>query len=171
MLFRSGQFGAAEARLRPMPADCYPCLRSRAQVAALQKQDARADFWFGRATTIAPSLAFAESERGRALLDRGKPDAAIEQFKASNQKGPHFADPLEGWGEALMAKNQSHLAMAKFAEAGKYAPNWGRLHLKWAEALFYAGKHDEAKVQFARAAQLDLTPLEKAELAKAQIHA
>ena len=93
-------------------------------------------------------------------------DEAIAKFTIANQKGPHFADPLEGWGEALMAKNQSHLALEKFAEAEKYAPNWGRLHLKWGEALVYAGKKDEAAKQFARAAQLDLTPSEKAELAK-----
>ena len=65
-----------------------------------------------------------------------------------------------------MAKNQSHLAVAKFAEARKYAPNWGRLHLKWGEALVYAGKVDEAKKQFARAAQLDLSAADKAELAR-----
>jgi hypothetical protein len=64
-----------------------------------------------------------------------------------------------------MAKNQSHLALAKFAEAEKYAPNWGRLHLKWGEALVYAGKKDEGEAQFARAAQLELTPTEKTELA------
>jgi Tfp pilus assembly protein PilF len=64
-----------------------------------------------------------------------------------------------------MAKNQSHLALAKFKEAEKYAPNWGRLHLKWGEALVYANKKDEAKAQFARAAALDLTSSEKAELA------
>jgi tetratricopeptide (TPR) repeat protein len=160
------QFAVAEARLKPMPADCYPCLRARAQVAAFEQRGARADFWFARAQAIAPSLPYAESEWGRALLDRGKPDEAIEKFKLSNQKGPHFADPLEGWGEALMAKNQSHLALAKFAEAEKYAPNWGRLHLKWGEALVYAGKRDEAKAQFARTAALDLTPSEKIELAR-----
>jgi tetratricopeptide (TPR) repeat protein len=160
------QFAAAEARLKPSPADCYPCLRARAQVAALQRQDSRADFWFARAAEIGPSLPFAESEWGRALMDSGKPDEAIEKFKQSNKKGPHFADPLEGWGEAFMAKNQSHLALAKFAEAEKYAPNWGRLHLKWGEALMYAGKRGDAKAQFARAATLDLTPSEKVELAR-----
>ncbi len=66
----------------------------------------------------------------------------------------------------MLEKNQSHLAPAKFAEADKYAPNWGRLHLKWGEALGYAGKADEARKQFARAAALDLTPHEKAELAR-----
>ena len=160
-----GQFAAAEARLKDMPADCYPCLRARAQVATLQKQDARADWWFARATAIGPSLPFAETEWGQALLERGDAAGAIAKFTIANQKGPHFADPLEGWGEALMAKNQSHLALAKFAEANKYAPNWGRLHLKWGEALVYAGKKDEAKKHFARAVTLDLTPAEKSELA------
>jgi cytochrome c-type biogenesis protein CcmH/NrfG len=99
-------------------------------------------------------------------LARGKADDAIAQFTLANQISPHFADPLEGWGEALMAKNQSHLALAKFEEADKYAPNWGRLHLKWGEALAYSGKPTDAKAQFARAATLDLTPSEKSELAQ-----
>jgi tetratricopeptide (TPR) repeat protein len=100
------------------------------------------------------------------LLARGQSDAAIEKFKLANQKGPRFADPLEGWGEALMAKNQSHLALAKFEDANKYTPNWGRLHLKWGEALAYAGKPADARAQFTHAAALDLTPLEKSELAR-----
>jgi hypothetical protein len=82
-----------------------------------------------------------------------------------------IADPLEGWGEALMVQNQSHLAVAKFAEADKYAFNWGRLHLKWGEALSYAGKAEQAKAQLARAATLNLTPDEKAELARQSPHA
>jgi tetratricopeptide (TPR) repeat protein len=165
-LARTGQFAAAEARLKYMPGDCYPCLRARAQIAELRGQSARADFWFAQAAAIGPSLPHAESEWGMALLARDKPDDAIVQFKLANKKGPKFADPLEGWGEALMAKNQSHRALEKFAAAEKYAPNWGRLHLKWGEALFYAGKKDEAKKQFARAAQLDLTPSEKTELGR-----
>ncbi len=36
--------------------------------------------------------------------------------------------------------------------------------MKWGEALNYAGKKDEAKAQFARAAQLDLSAADKAEL-------
>jgi tetratricopeptide (TPR) repeat protein len=165
-----GHFADAEARLKSTPGDCYPCLIMRAQVAALQKQDARADFWFARAAGAAPSAPFAETKWGQALLARGAPDTAIEKFKLANQIGPHFADPLEGWGEALMAKNHSDRAIIKFAEAEKYAPIWGRLHLKWGEALGYAGKPDEAKAQFARAAALDLTPSEKSELTRAGTH-
>ena len=102
---------------------------------------------------------------GRDASARRQYDAAIAKFKAANQKGPHFADPLEMWGEALMLKNRSDLALAKFEEANKYAPNWGRLHLKWGEALFYAGKQDEAKKQFAAAATLDLSAADKVQLA------
>ena len=162
-----GDFTAAHARIDKTAADCDLCLRTRAKIDELQKDTGGADFWFARAEAIAPSIPFADEDWGRVLLQRGDASAAIEKFKASSTKGPHFADPLEGWGEALMAQNQSHLALAKFAEAEKYAPNWGRLHLKWGEALYYAGKRDLAKAEFARAAALDLTPSEKAELAKA----
>jgi tetratricopeptide (TPR) repeat protein len=160
-----GAFGAAETAIASTSGACGPCLRTRAQIAELRGQHWRADWWFERAIENAPSIPFAYSEWGKALLNRGKPDDAIAEFKLALDKGPHFADPLEGWGEALMAKNQSHLALAKFAEAEKYAPNWGRLHVKWGEALFYAGRMDEAKAQFARAAALDLTSAEKFELA------
>jgi tetratricopeptide (TPR) repeat protein len=163
---RLGRFGEAEALIATTPGDCDECMLMRARIAELEGQHGRADWWFARAVHDAPSIPLMYATWGQALLERGQPDAAIVQFTIANQKGPHFADPLEGWGEALMAKNQSHQAVAKFAEADKYAPNWGRLHLKWGEALYYAGKRDEAKAQFARAAALDLTPSEKAELAR-----
>jgi len=163
----AGDFAGAHAEIDKTPADCSVCLRTHGRVDALERNWRGADYWFTRAVQDAPSTPFPFTDWGTALLMRGQPDAAIEKFKLANQKGPHFADPLEGWGEALMAKNQSHLALAKFVEAEKYAPNWGRLHLKWGEALVYAGKPADAKAQFARAAQLDLTPSEKSELARA----
>jgi tetratricopeptide (TPR) repeat protein len=163
---RNGDTAGAEAIIAATPQDCYDCLRIRGAIAAAAKQMSRADGWFARAVALAPSLPAGYSDWGQSMLARGQPDAAIEKFTLANQKGPHFADPLEYWGEALIAKNQSHLALAKFEEANKYAPNWGRLHLKWSEALAYSGKKDEAAKQFARAAQLDLTPSEKSELAR-----
>jgi len=162
----TGDMGGAQTLIAASPLDCYDCVRIRGLIAEAAHQSDRADIWFARAVHDAPSIPRAYADWGKALLERGQPDAAIEKFKQSNEKGPHFADPLEGWGEALMAKNQSHRALEKFAEADKYAPNWGRLHLKWGEALAYAGRRDEAKKHFARAAQLDLTPSEKSELAR-----
>ncbi len=168
---RLGKIDDAEKHIAATPADCYGCLITRARIAELQGQHPRADWWFARAVKGQKSIPFAYAAWGEALKARGDLDGAVAKFKTANQKGPHFADPLEGWGEALMAKNQSHLALAKFSEADKYAPNWGRLHLKWGEALYYAGKTDEATAQFARAAQLDLTPADKAELARHSPHA
>ena len=161
-----GNIAEAEQTIAPTPGNCFRCLITRAQVAELQGQHARANFWFARAVTEAPSFPFSFTEWGKALLARGKPDEAIEKFDTANHKTPHFADPLEGWGEALMAKNQSHLALAKFEEADKYAPNWGRLHLKWGEALMYTGRKDEARAQYQKASTLDLTEADKAELAR-----
>ena len=101
----------------------------------------------------------------RELL-KGNYEGAIAKFDSANRKGPHFADPLEMWGEALIAKNRSDLALAKFAEADKYAPKWGRLHLKWGEALLYTGDKASATKQFAIAARLDLSSAERAELTR-----
>jgi tetratricopeptide (TPR) repeat protein len=162
-----GDFAGAHRTIDETGADCYLCLRVRGNIAALEKNWGGAAYWFARAATAAPSVPFAYEDWGRMLLAKGDAaDAAIAQFELAKQKGPHFADPLEGWGEALMAKNQSHLALKKFAEAEKYAPSWGRLHLKWGQALAYTGKRDEARAQFSRAAALDLTSSEKQELAR-----
>jgi tetratricopeptide (TPR) repeat protein len=161
-----GEFRQAEMLVAPLPPDHDPGVRARAIIADLKGDYARADWWFARSGAQTPSLPLTDLWWGQALLRRGQPDAAIIKFTLANQKGPQFADPLEGWGEALMAKNQSHRALAKFAEAEKYAPNWGRLHLKWGEALVYAGKKDEGAKHFARAAALDLTASEKQELAR-----
>jgi len=148
--------------------DCYVCLRVRGHLDVLTKNWAGAGYWFARAVQQAPSIPFAYSEWGEALLARGNLDGAIAKFAAAHEKGPHFVDPLELWGEALIAENRSDLALAKFAEAARYAPNWGRLHLKWGDALIWLGRTDEAKKQFAVAAKLDLTPAEKQALEKAR---
>jgi hypothetical protein len=167
---RTGDMAGAERLIAPLAADNAQAVRMHAMIAELKGEHARADWWFAHSEKQTPSLPLTDLWWGQALLKRGRPDAAIEKFKLANQKGPKFADPMEGWGEALMAQNKSHLALAKFAEADKYAPNWGRLHLKWGEALLYSGKHDEARTQFARAAQLGLTSADKSELARMSAH-
>jgi Flp pilus assembly protein TadD len=98
------------------------------------------------------------------LLRRGDYDGAIAKFAEAHQKGPHFADPLELWGEALMQKNRSDLALEKFEEANKYAPLWGRLHMKWGEAFFYLGRKDEARAQYQAASGMDLSAEDRASL-------
>ena len=161
-----GDFKAAEQLIAQTPPDCYRCLVMRAKIAEVERQHARADWWFARAVTQQPSIPFAYVDWGQALMARGNLDGAIAKFEIAHAKGPHYADPLEIGGEALVAKNRSDLALAKFEDANRYAPNWGRLHLKWGEALLWSGKREEAKKQFALARSLDLTPSEKAALSR-----
>jgi tetratricopeptide (TPR) repeat protein len=163
---RCGDFAKAWTTINATPRDCYNCVRTRGQIAALQKNWRGAEYWFTDAVKQAPSIPFAYADWGAILLAKGDYYGAIAKFEIANQKGPHFADPLEMWGEALIAKNRSDLALAKFEEANKYAPNWGRLHLKWGEALWWSGDKEGARKQFTAAAALDLTPSEKSELAR-----
>ena len=148
---RLGDFRTANTLIAQTPDRCDVCLRTRAQIAELQGQHARADWWFARAVSQNRSIPFAYTDWGQALMGRGDLNGAIAKFESANKKGPHFADPLEMWGEVLIAKNRSDLALAKFEEASKYAPNWQRLHQKWGDALSYLGRKDEAAKQFALA--------------------
>jgi hypothetical protein len=45
------------------------------------------------------------------------PAGTIVKFDIANQKGPHFADPLEMWGEALLWLGRKADARAKFHAA------------------------------------------------------
>jgi tetratricopeptide (TPR) repeat protein len=162
---RLGDFSHAKAIIDKTPLDCYLCIRMRGNIEAAQQHWPKAAGWFADAIKQAPSIPFAYTDWGQMLLHEGKYDAAIEQFREANLKGPHFADPLEMWGEALMQQKRSDLAVAKFEKANKYAPNWGHLHLEWGKALFYAGMKDEAQKQFAIASGLDLNAEDKAKLA------
>jgi tetratricopeptide (TPR) repeat protein len=161
-----GNFARAHELIDRSALDCYLCMRVRGNVAALEKNWPAADQWYARAVTLAPSIPFAYLEWARMRAAKGDLDGASAKLDIANKKGPHFADPLETWGEALIAKNRSDLSLPKFEEANKYAPNWGRLHLKWGEALWWSGDKDAARKQFAIASGLDLTPSEKVELAK-----
>jgi hypothetical protein len=79
---------------------------------------------------VPPSAApWRSPEVERAWL-KSCPARRIAKFEIAFKKCPHFAEPLEIWGEALVLKNRSDFALAKFEEANKYAPHWGRLHLK-----------------------------------------
>jgi tetratricopeptide (TPR) repeat protein len=163
---RLGDFRSADALIDRTPLDCYLCLRMRGNIDAAEKNGTDAARWFARAIAAAPSIPFAYVDRGKMRLQSREFDVAIADFAQAAKKGPHFADPMEMWGEALMLENRSDLALAKFEEASRYAPHWGRLYLKWGEALGYAGQESEAKTKFKIAAALDLSAEDRTALAK-----
>ncbi|MGH6887798.1 MAG: hypothetical protein ACREHF_01125 [Rhizomicrobium sp.] len=166
MQARLGDFRSAHALIDQTPADCYLCLRMRANIDAAQGNANGAAYWFSHAIARAPAIPFADTDWGAMLLRRGDYDGAIAKFAAAHEKGPRFADPLEMWGEALMQKNRSDLALAKFEEANKYAPKWGRLHLEWGKALKWSGDTAGAQKQFAVASHLDLSAADRAQITR-----
>ena len=162
---RLGNFKAAELLIAQTPEECDICLRTRAQLAVMQKQNARADLLFAKAVQAQPEAPFAEADWGAALLARGDVDGAIARLMLASQKGPRFADPLEVWGEALLRKGDSAGAADKFAAANGLAPQWGRSHLRLGQALLKLERGEEARKEFALAATLELSATERAELA------
>ncbi len=91
-------------------------------------------------------------------------DGAIARLSQAHQASPHFADPLELWGEALLRKGDASGAAAKFAEADRYAPRWGRNHLRWGQALAKQGKVEAAQAQWRAAVGMDLSAADRATL-------
>ncbi len=165
-LAKLGRVAEARAMAATLPADCYRCLRTRAEVAEAAGDRAGADRWFAEAVRQAPRLPFAETDWARVLLSRGDARGAAVKARAASRKQPAFADARVVWGEALLAAGDPKGAAATFAAAERHAPHWGRLHLKWGQALARLGKAQEARAQWARATRLDLTTAERAELAR-----
>jgi tetratricopeptide (TPR) repeat protein len=159
-----GRFAQAEALLAQTPLDCYRCLQARGLVASLKGDWAAVDRWYAEAARQGPSLPFAHTGWGYALLRKGDLDAAVGKLNEAHRRSPHFADPLELWGEALTAKHDYAGAVAKFAEADKYAPHWGRNHMRWGEALMLSGRLHEARAQYETANRLDLSKPDRAAL-------
>ena len=65
----------------------------------------------------APEIPFWDADWGQTLLDKGDADGAIAKLSQAHRKGPHFADPLELWGEALMLSGRNAEARAQYVAA------------------------------------------------------
>jgi tetratricopeptide (TPR) repeat protein len=159
-----GRLAEAQALIEPTPLDCDACVRTHGLIAELQHDRPAADRWYAEAEKRQPSLPFADTDWGQALLARGDADGAIAKLQEAHRRGPNFADPLELWGEALMAKRDYAGAVTKFAEADRHAPHWGRNHLRWGEALMLSGRYAEARRQYEAANTMDLSKPDRAAL-------
>jgi len=163
-----GDFKTAEQLTSQLPQDCDVCVRTRAKIADMQNQHARADALFAAAVQRQPEAPFANADWGSALLARGDTEGAIAKLKLALEKGPKFADPLETWGEALMRQGDFSAAAAKFKAANALAPQWGRAHLRLGQALAKLGDATAARKEFALASTLDLSAPERSELGGAR---
>ena len=129
---KTGQPAKADAALdAPKKATGYStfvdCYRFRADVLELRGDWAGAQAWYANAIKLGPSIPSGYYSFGMALLKHDDLNRALEQFKLANQKGPHWADPLKGWGDVLVKQGHRAEALDRYDEALKYAPNWGQL--------------------------------------------
>ena len=159
-----GRTAEAEALIAPTPIDCDICVDARAVIAARKGDWAAAWRWIDMLEARTPQIPFAPTDHGKLLLDHGDTDAAIAELAKAHRISPHFADPLELWGEALMKKGDFAGAAAKFAEADRSAPRWGRNHMLRGEALMLSGRYREARAELEAANGMDLTKPDRAAL-------
>jgi tetratricopeptide (TPR) repeat protein len=159
-----GRLGEAKALVAATPLDCYRCLVTRAEIAAIEHDWAAADRWWAELDRQNPTRPLAQAAWAASLLARGEFDRAIAVAREGYKRSPHFADPVELWGEALLRKGDIAGAAGKFAEADANAPRWGRNHLMWGEALMLEGRYREARAQFEAANGMDLSGPDRAAL-------
>src|ERR1700753_288444 len=94
-----GRGADAQKTVMATPLDCYECVLTRGDVAALRRDWRDAGAWYAQAVRLGPSLPFGYTSWGQMLLQKGDLDGAIAQFERAHQRGPAYADPLELWGE------------------------------------------------------------------------
>ncbi|HEY8572492.1 hypothetical protein [Phenylobacterium sp.] len=165
-LAEMGRYAEADALLGAAPANCYPCLITRAEIAGVRREPAASDRWYAAAAAAGPSLPHAHEAWGRARLQRGDAAGALALGRVAEERAPQWADPIELVGEALLAQGDSRAATERFARAVRLAPRWGRLHLKWGEALAASGDRAAARARWSAALGMDLSPSDRA-----QVHA
>jgi tetratricopeptide (TPR) repeat protein len=121
---RTGDIAGAEVLIAATPLDCYLCIRTRGQIAAIKKNWPAADRWFGEAVRQAPSLPFAYTEWADAKAAKGDLEGAIALYRTAHQKSPDFPDALKGWGDALAKAGRWNDAPSLYDQALQVAPAW-----------------------------------------------
>jgi tetratricopeptide (TPR) repeat protein len=112
-----GEFDKADAIFNTLPQGCDVCMRCRGQAEAGRHNWSAAAHRFALVSARSPDIPVADTDWGAMLLRKGDLDDAIAKFESAHRKGPHFADPLEMWGEALTYLNRKDEAAKQFALA------------------------------------------------------
>jgi tetratricopeptide (TPR) repeat protein len=150
-LARSGDMAGAQALIVQTPPDCYLCAVTAAQLAVMQGKPDEAQARFQMAVALAPDLAAAYLEWGRALLVAGDAKGAAARFETAAAKAPGWADPQLAAGLVLLAQGQTQAATSRLRKAVALAPHWGAARQALGEALSRTGHAGEAVEQFTQA--------------------
>ena len=102
-----------------------------------------------------PACWLAYNNLGSDLLDQGRTDAAIQQFKQAIRLKPEVAPPFINLGVALFTKGQTEAAISQYEEALRIAPNDAAVHNNLGKALAQKDQLSEAISQFQTALRLN----------------
>ena len=163
---RTGDLAAPRARVATLPEDCDPCLQARAQVAALAGERAEAERLFARLARRNPGAPFPLVVWARTRLDRGDPAGALPLLRQAAAFGSRWAEPQKYQGDALLALGRHAEAVTAYRAAIERAPRWGGAHLGLGRAEAALGRDRDAAKTYAASAGMDLTPTERALLAR-----
>ncbi|HEY2381636.1 MAG TPA: tetratricopeptide repeat protein [Terriglobia bacterium] len=108
-------------------------------------------------TTIArnPDCWMAYSNRGFGLLQEGKLDDAIADFKAALNVKPDYAYAHNNLGMALMQEGHDDEAVPHFQKALEVKPDYAEPYGNLGVILYGRGKVDEAIIDFQKAEQIN----------------
>ncbi|HMH53501.1 MAG TPA: tetratricopeptide repeat protein [Candidatus Acidoferrum sp.] len=109
---------------------------------------------WAHAVTIDPRSSIAHINLGTALLDRGKPAAAIEHFQQAVNIRPDYAEAHYNWGTALTHQGKLAEAIDHFQQAVRIRPDYAEVHNNWGTALLDQRKLGEAIDHFQQAIQI-----------------
>lgn len=91
---------------------------------------------------------------GNTLLQQGRYDEAIEQYRQALEKKPDLAEAHVDWGIALKEKGDPAGAVTQYLEALKIDPDLPDAHYNLGIALAEQGRGDRAAQAFRRALEL-----------------
>ncbi|MBM3572301.1 MAG: tetratricopeptide repeat protein, partial [Alphaproteobacteria bacterium] len=110
---------------------------------------------FDQALALNRDFAEAHNNRGNALKELGRIDAAIAAFQSALTLRPNYAEALGNLGAAIQAKGRLIDAEACNLAALALAPDRGSFHNNLGTAVQAQGRTDEAAGWFARAIALN----------------
>jgi eukaryotic-like serine/threonine-protein kinase len=111
--------------------------------------------WYQAVVAAHPGNLAALNNLGVALLDQGKPDAAIASFREALRLDPKFPFAHVNLGVALWAKSDLDGAIAAYREAIRLDPKYAFAHINFGSALWATGDPDGAIASFREALQVD----------------
>jgi tetratricopeptide (TPR) repeat protein len=99
--------------------------------------------------------AVAHYNLGRMLLQSGRLDEAIQQFRKTLEIDPHSVKAHNDYGAALLRLDRVNEAMARFRRALELDPNYPDAHNNLGSALLQSGRVDEALVCFQKTLEIE----------------